>query len=154
MDERRLRPARPEDAPRLEAIARAAYEIYLPRIDRPPAPVLADYPAMIAAGQVTLLELGCEGSLDSIGFLVAFPRLEDYFVENLAIDPLRQGGGHGRFLMAAAEEAARAASRSVVRLYTNEVMTENLAFYERLGYRVEARRLEDGYRRIYFAKTL
>ena len=149
-----LRPARPEDAARLLAIAQAAYGIYLPRMDRPPAPMLADYPALIAAGQVRLVEIPGEAEEATVGFLIAFPRAEDYFVENLAVDPASQGGGYGRFLMAAAEDAARKAARSLVRLYTNEVMTENLAFYRRLGYRVETWCLEDGYRRIYFAKAL
>jgi ribosomal protein S18 acetylase RimI-like enzyme len=56
--------------------------------------------------------------------------------------------------MAAAEDLARAAGKDSLRLYTNEAMTENLAFYESLGYGVEERRLEDGYRRIFFLKRL
>jgi hypothetical protein len=33
-------------------------------------------------------------------------------------------------------------------------MTENLAFYPRLGYREVGRVVEDGFRRVYFAKRL
>jgi hypothetical protein len=33
-------------------------------------------------------------------------------------------------------------------------MTENLAFYHRLGYCEEDKRLEDGYHRVYFVKVL
>ena len=146
----KLRPAVPADAAQLQDIAKAAYALYLPRMDRPPAPMLADYAALIHEGQVSVLEAG--GAL--VGFLVAFPRAADYFVENVAVSPACQGAGHGRFLMAAAEDAARAAGRDTLRLYTNEAMTENLAFYESIGYVVEERRLEDGYRRIFFTKRL
>jgi ribosomal protein S18 acetylase RimI-like enzyme len=145
-----LRPARPEDAGRLQEIARLAYELYLPRMDRPPAPMLADYRALIVAGQVEVLEAG--GAV--LGFIVAFPRKGDYFVENLAVAPACQGAGHGRFLMAGAEARARKQGLARVRLYTNEIMTENLAFYRRLGYHEEDKRLEDGYRRVYFVKAL
>ena len=148
--ERKLRPAEPADAGRLQAIACAAYGLYLARMDRPPAPLLADYAALVAAGQTQVLEAG--GAV--VGFLVAFPRPADYFVENLAVAPACQGAGHGRFLMAAAEAQGKAAGKDCIRLYTNEVMTENLAFYASLGYAVEERRLEDGYRRVYFAKRL
>jgi ribosomal protein S18 acetylase RimI-like enzyme len=112
--------------------------------------MLADYRALIAAGQVDVLEEG--GHI--LGFIVAFPREGDYFVENLAVAPACQGAGHGRFLMAAAEARARERGFARVRLYTNAVMTENLAFYHRLGYREEDKRLEDGYRRVYFVKVL
>jgi len=147
---RELRAAQPADAGRLRDIATAAYGLYLSRMDRPPAPLLADYGALVAKGQVSVLAVG--GAL--VGFFVAFPRAADYFVENVAVSPACQGAGHGRFLMAAAEDAARTAGKDTLRLYTNEVMTENVAFYEGLGYVVEERRQEEGYRRIFFVKRL
>jgi hypothetical protein len=33
-------------------------------------------------------------------------------------------------------------------------MVENLAFYPRLGYREDARRVEDGFRRVYYSKRI
>jgi hypothetical protein len=39
-------------------------------------------------------------------------------------------------------------------LYTNEVMTENLAIYARLGYHETARRTEGGYSRVFMTKEL
>jgi hypothetical protein len=38
-----IRRARPEDAARIGAIARAAYVKYVPRIGREPAPMVADF---------------------------------------------------------------------------------------------------------------
>jgi hypothetical protein len=41
-----------------------------------------------------------------------------------------------------------------VRLCTNEAMTENLVFYPRHGYRETGRGIQDGYRRVFFSKSL
>ncbi|MCR9221540.1 MAG: GNAT family N-acetyltransferase [Alphaproteobacteria bacterium] len=146
-----LRPARPEEATRLAAIAEAAYARYLARMDRRPAPMDADYAGAIAAGHAAVL---ADADDRAVGFLIQFPRAEDWFVENVAVDPALQGGGLGRRLMAEAERAARAAGRTRVRLYTNVAMTENIPFYEALGYRVAGRVREDGFERIYFEKDL
>ena len=50
-------------------------------------------------------------------------------IENVAVDPARQGEGIGRLLLEFAEEAARRAGIDTVVLYTHEKMTENLALY-------------------------
>lgn len=53
-----------------------------------------------------------------------------------------------------ADAQAREHGLAEVRLYTNEAMTENLAYYPRHGY-VETRRATDhGYRRVFFTKQL
>ena len=41
-----------------------------------------------------------------------------------------------------------------MRLCTNEAMTENLVYYPRHGYRETGRAIEDGYRRVFFSKSL
>jgi len=145
-----LRPAEAGDAQDLRDCARAAYALYLPRMDREPAPVLADYPALIAAGEVEVLVF--EGR--TAGFIVTRPFADSLFIENLAVWPDLQGRGLGRFLINRAEERALALGKALLRLYTNAVMTENLPFYESLDFDVEERRLEDGYHRIYFVKHL
>ena len=52
-----IRLARDEDADAARALVRAAYGIYLSRMDREPAPMQDDYPAQIAKGRVHLLEV-------------------------------------------------------------------------------------------------
>jgi len=42
----------------------------------------------------------------------------------------------------------------VVELYTNEIMTENIAIYTRLGYDEIERKHEDGFNRVFFRKLL
>lgn len=146
----KLRAAEARDALDLTDCARAAYALYLPRMDREPAPVLADYQALIAADEVEVLVF--EGR--TAGFIVARPVADSLFIENLAVRPELQGRGLGRYLMQQAETRARTLGKILLRLYTNAVMTENMPFYESLGFQLEGRVLEDGYQRIYFVKHL
>jgi ribosomal protein S18 acetylase RimI-like enzyme len=112
--------------------------------------MLADYGSLIAAGEIHVLE-----SDDMLGgFIVMRPLDGRLFVENVAVDPARQGQGHGRRLMAFAEIYASGLGLPALRLYTNQVMHETIPFYESLGFAVSERRLEDGYRRIYLEKPL
>jgi ribosomal protein S18 acetylase RimI-like enzyme len=57
-------------------------------------------------------------------------------------------------LIAFAEDHARELGLDAVTLYTNEAMTENLRLYPALGFVETGRRVEDGYRRVYFRKTV
>lgn len=145
-----LRLAETADRPGVARCAKAAYGLYLARMDRPPAPLLADYGALIAAGELHVLV----DRRDIVGFIVLRPNPDHLFVENLAVDPGRQGRGHGRRLMAFAESHAGALGLAALRLYTNAVMRENIPFYENLGFAVTARRREDGYDRVYMGKRL
>jgi hypothetical protein len=56
--------------------------------------------------------------------------------------------------MAFVEEEARRQGFGVIRLYTNELMTENIALYSRPGYVETHRGEEKGYSRIYMEKRL
>ncbi len=150
MSEIHIRPATPSDESFIVACVRAAYEIYVPRIGKPPAPMLADYTGLIRSGVVHVLESGATPA----GLIVIHPGDGHLFVENLAVAPAHHGRGLGRALMAFAEAEARHRGLPEIRLYTHARMTENLGFYRHLGYRVTARREEDGYRRVYFRKRL
>ena len=75
-------------------------------------------------------------------------------IENIAVSPAAQGTGIGRRLMEFAEDQARARGISRMTLYTNEVMTENLAIYAHLGYRETSRAEQDVYRRVFMEKGL
>src|SRR5438128_12493351 len=90
-----IRTHTPEDAARIGAIARAAYAKYVPRIGREPAPMVADFPAEVAAGHVVVI--GTAGAVD--GYMIAWPEADAYLIDNIAIDPARQGQGLGRRLM-------------------------------------------------------
>jgi hypothetical protein len=54
----------------------------------------------------------------------------------------------------AAEDRARHHGLGEMRLYTNEAMTENLAYYGSRGYAETHRAEQDGYRRVFFRKPI
>src|SRR5215470_9949334 len=89
-----IRTATKDDVARVE-IARAAYIKYVPRMGREPPPMLADFAAEVAAGRVVVVEIARAVG----GYLISWPKLETYFIDNIAVDPAHQGLGLGRQLM-------------------------------------------------------
>lgn len=142
-----MRLAEPADVPAIVACVRAAYALYVPRIGREPAPMNADYLELVRRGSVWVLP-------DVAGVLVAFPVDGALFVENVAVEPARQGQGLGRELLSFAEQLCREHGLPELRLYTNARMTENLALYAHLGYVEYERRTENGFERVYLRKRL
>jgi ribosomal protein S18 acetylase RimI-like enzyme len=57
-------------------------------------------------------------------------------------------------LLAFAEEEARRCGLPEIRLYTNEAMTENIAYYPRRGYTETHRARDEGFSRVFFRKAL
>ncbi len=136
------------DLPAAHEVIKAAYARYADRMDTPPAPVLTDYRAAVEAGQVWVL------GQPVVGVIVLVGEVDSLLVETVAVSPSAQGIGLGRKLMEFAEEQAMAHGLDRLTLYTNEIMTENLAIYARLGYRETDRRVSRGYRRVFMAKEL
>lgn len=145
-----IRPALPDDAAAVAACVRAAYAGYVALIGREPAPMGADYAALIAAAAVWV----ADDAGEVVGVLVLHERGTALLIENVAVHPSRQGRGIGRALVAFAEEQARAAGLAEVTLYTNARMTANLRFYPALGYAETGRRAEDGFDRVFYRKRL
>jgi ribosomal protein S18 acetylase RimI-like enzyme len=73
---------------------------------------------------------------------------------NLAVDPDYQKHGLGLAMMRFAEEQTISNGLREIRLFTNVLMTENLDYYSKIGYREYDRRTEDGYDRIFMKKKL
>jgi GNAT superfamily N-acetyltransferase len=145
-----IRLAEPADCAAVTACVRQAYAHYVERIGREPAPMTADYADLIARGAVhVLLE-----EADIVGVLVVHQLDDSLFIENVAVHPRYQKRGLGRTLMAMAEQQARLAGMAEMRLYTHELMVENIALYQRLGYREVERREEDGFRRVFMRKPV
>jgi ribosomal protein S18 acetylase RimI-like enzyme len=145
-----FREARPVDVPALEDLARRAYSPYAERMDRPPAPMTADYAEAVRTHQVWVAEDGDR----ILGMLVLVPEGEVMLLENVAVHPDAQGRAVGRDLLALADREAARQRMAEIRLYTNEVMTENLAYYPRHGYTETSRAEQDGYRRVFFQKPV
>jgi GNAT superfamily N-acetyltransferase len=143
-----IRQASEADLPVIEEIITAAYSRYLPRMDRPPAPMLRDYAPEVEQGVLWVAGAPVTGLISLI------PEDHSLLVENIAVHPAAQGTGLGRALMDFAEQQARKLRLPRLTLYTHEVMTENQAIYAHLGYRETARRTEDGRRRVFMLKEL
>lgn len=110
----------------------------------------ADYAASIDRAYVHVL---VEGSLVR-GCLVLIPLPDALLLDNVAVDPACQGRGFGKLLLDFSESVARSRQFDEIRLYTNERMTENIAWYVRRGYEETRRCVESGYRRVYMRKMV
>lgn len=146
----RLRAATEADVPRLSELARAAYGVYVPRMGREPRPMVDDYVAVVRDRDVVVAEE--DGRV--VGMAVLAVTEEGFLLDNLAVEPARQGQGVGRALLLEAEAAARRAGFDAVYLFTHETMTENVALYERIGYVEYDRRPPDERSLVYLRKRL
>jgi ribosomal protein S18 acetylase RimI-like enzyme len=145
-----IRAATADDAARMRAIARAAYAKYVPRIGREPSPMAADYEAAVAANHAIVIEAA--GSI--LGYMIGWPEPDAYFIENLGVDPECQGGGLGRRLIDHAVSQADRLGLPALLLYTNALMSENLAMYAHIGFVETHRSVEKGFHRVYMRWTL
>src|SRR5262249_35444135 len=126
-----------EDVAAVTAMQRAAYAKNRPLLGVEPMPLLADYTKILAEYETWLHE----GPSGLEGVLILQPRKDDLLIWSIATAPQLHGRGLGRQLLDFAEERTRAHGRSVIRLYTGEPLTHNIAWYERHGFAHE--RLED-----------
>jgi ribosomal protein S18 acetylase RimI-like enzyme len=145
-----IRQATAADREAIEAIVAAAYAKYVPRIGRRPGPMDEDYAALLARGDVWVAERDQE----VVGLLVLLAGPDHLLIENVAVDPARQGERIGSELLTHAEAQARARGLGALRLYTNEKMVENIDLYRRRGFRETRRSDGSGFPRVYMDKVL
>jgi ribosomal protein S18 acetylase RimI-like enzyme len=144
-----IRRAVDADVEHVASLVERAYRRYIPRIGRRPAPMDADHQRLVEAGEVfVLVDRGI------VGVIVLHRAHDHLLVENVAVDPERQGQGAGRKLLEFGEARARRYGLPELRLYTNEAMTENIELYGRLGWEEYDRRSGAGFARVYFRKRL
>jgi N-acetylglutamate synthase-like GNAT family acetyltransferase len=128
-----LRRATPDDAAAVRALVRAAYAKWIPVMGREPRPMRADYDQAVREHLVTLLII--DKSLIGVIELVVEP--DAVLIENIAVLPDHTGRGYGHALMSYAREVAQSLGHKRLWLYTNKLMAENIAFYQRLGYAID-----------------
>jgi glutathione S-transferase len=134
----------------MQRCAQAAYRHYIARIGMPPGPMLDDYAAVIDQHRAFVATR--DGAI--VGLLVLIETGSGMLLDNVAVHPEQQGTGLGHRLLDLAESVARSRGYRQLDLYTHTLMHENIALYERIGYRETARRTEHGYDRVYLRKTL
>jgi ribosomal protein S18 acetylase RimI-like enzyme len=144
-----IRLATAREAPAIGDLVERAYGPWVPIVGLRPAPMDADYAALIAEGDVFVA-----GDSDVAGVLVLRPDGDALMVENVAVDPGRQGEGLGRALLSFASDQAAVRDIEELRLYTHELMTSNIELYERLGWEEYDRLEQHGFARVFMRKRV
>ncbi len=145
-----IRLASVQDIPTIQEIVNDAYGHYVERIGSKPAPMNDDYAEHVERRTIWVLET----SSGIAGLMVL--RVDGHFVlvSNVAVSKAYQGRGFGKRLLDFADAFATQKGISELRLYTNELMHENLAIYSKLGWVEFDRAEQDGFRRVFMRKTL
>lgn len=146
-----IRAAEAKDLAAVKLCAEEAYQQYVAAIGRKPAPMIADFGSLIAAGRVYV---AVDETANLAGFIVFYAQGAHVLLENVAVRKNATGRGIGKRLIGFCEQEAARKGAVSVRLYTNEKMVENLRIYPHLGYLETGRRCEDGFDRVYFEKRL
>ncbi len=129
------RRATTSDAAALNALARAAYAIYVPIIGREPQPMATDWQTLFASQEIWIVD-GPAGPIASLALEI---EPEYVVIWSVAVQPAHQRKGIGRRLLEFAEARSRELRRPEIRLFTNARMVRNIALYGSLGY-AETRR--------------
>jgi GNAT superfamily N-acetyltransferase len=145
-----IREAAQADAPAVKACVVASFDQYVKRIGKPPAPMLLDFPAEIEARHVWVAET----KRTTVGVLVQYETEDGFYVDTVAVAPPHQGSGVGRALLQFAEQEALRRGFDSIYLCTNARMTENQIFYPKMGYIEVDRKLDKGYDRVFYRKSL
>src|SRR5882757_9901731 len=105
---------------------------------------------MTTAGNTPLIRIATIDDAARIGGLAR----DAYFIDNIAVDPRCQAHGLGRCLIEYAVAEANRLRLPALRLYTNEMMTENLSMYAHIGFVETHRADEKSFHRVYMRWSL
>ena len=145
-----IRPANAHEANTVAECVRAAFLPYVERMDKPPAPMLADFPTMIEAGKVWVAEMEDHVA----GVLVQYETEQGFYIDTVAVTTSYKGTGIGRALLVFAEQEARRRGFQSIYLCTHIKMTENQVLYPKIGYVETERKMDEGYDRVFYRKEL
>jgi GNAT superfamily N-acetyltransferase len=127
----KIRTAVIEDAPGLEHCMQSAYAVYqqrmgdarLPPMDLDYVDEIKNYPSWVAEFDNRIV----------CGLTMIFSK-DEASIANIAVDPEFQGLGLGSGLMKFAESQAKLKHFSELHLATHVLLTENIYFYNHLGW--------------------
>lgn len=145
-----IRLAQADEQDAVTACVIDAYSKWIDVIGRKPRPMMSDYGTLIAQGVVYVVP----GEAGLRGLIVILPTPDGMLIENVAVCPTYQRQGIGHALLAFAEEQAHAAGLTEMRLYTNALMTVNIALYESVGYREIQRQVEAKFTVVWMQKSI
>ncbi len=145
-----IRVAAVDDLAAVSYCARLAYSKYVERMDKEPAPMNADFASLIQSEQVFI----AISKSSFAGYVVIEINPNHIQLKNIAVLPAQTGKGIGKMLIEFVEQVAIDKGLKAIELYTNEVMTENLTMYPKLGYIEFERKQQAGFNRVFFRKLL
>jgi GNAT superfamily N-acetyltransferase len=145
-----LRRAHADEAAKIAAFQRAAYDRNRAILGVEPIPLKADYAKILDQYEVWLNE-----DDDRLaGVLILEPRSDDLLIWSVATAPDARGSGVGNRLLAAADTRARELGKHVMRLYTGELLVDNVAWYRRRGYAIERTEAMSDRKIVHMKKTV
>lgn len=142
----KIRAGTTADANWLKACTDQAYGSYVPMLGRKPLPMTIDYQAAFDDFDIWIAEH--KGT--RAGLLILQHEEDHTVIYSVAVLP--EYTGH--VLLRQAERVAMAKGFKLLRLYTNELMTRNLAIYRGLGYVDSHLTQFNGSNVVHFKKTL
>lgn len=112
--------------------------------------MIADFKRHIDEDWVIVFEWG--GVIAGYAILLSDERRP--LLDNIAVAPGHQHSGIGHTLIERVEQQADVLGHRSLELYTNVIMTENIRWYEKIGFIEDRRVVEDGFHRVYMKKAL
>ena len=142
-----FRKAKLEDHKIIMAIALKAYEKYIERMGKEPAPMRP----VIQKEDVVFV---CEDNKQVIAFAILVKINHQIILDSIAVDPSHQKKGIGNNFIKFIEQYLIKQKFDKYQLYTNEKMFENIDWYQKMGFKIFKKVTEKGFNRIYFEKQL
>jgi N-acetylglutamate synthase-like GNAT family acetyltransferase len=136
-----------EDHKIIMAIAQKAYEKYIERMGKEPAPMRP----VIQKEDVVFVY---EDNKQVIAFAILVKINDQIILDSIAVDPPHQKKGIGNNFIKFIEEYLMEQKVNKYQLYTNEMMFENIDWYQKIGFKIFKKVTEKGFNRIYFEKQL
>ena len=136
-----------EDHEIIIAIAQKAYEKYVERMGKEPAPMRP----VIQKEDVVFV---CEDNKQVIAFAILVKINDQIILDSIAVDTPHQKKGIGNNFIKFIEEYLMEQKVNKYQLYTNEKMFENIDWYQKIGFKIFKKVTEKGFNRIYFEKEL
>ncbi|WP_299615772.1 GNAT family N-acetyltransferase [Pelagibius sp.] len=148
-------PAPPEERDQIERLFRRAFAAYVGRLGRVQSDDAYDWlEAAIERGDVFVARQA--GAL--VGAVATSHREGDLYIDQVAVDPERQGAGIGSWLLDSTERVARSRRTKALCLHTAEMMDDLLRLYRRHGFEEVRRGLpdhgKDAHVRVFMRKAL
>ena len=131
----------------IKIIALKAYEKYVERMGKEPAPMRP----IIQKEDVVFV---CEDNKQVIAFAILVKDTDQITLDSIAVDPSHQKKGIGVNFIKFIEQYLIEQRINKYQLYTNEKMFENIDWYQKIGFKIFKKVTEKGYNRIYFEKEL